>query len=30
VRALLAEFWPDALARLKDAVEGAQPSQETR
>jgi DNA-binding transcriptional ArsR family regulator len=27
VRALLAEFWPDALARLKDAVERAHPPQ---
>jgi DNA-binding transcriptional ArsR family regulator len=30
VRALLAEFWPDALGRLKDAVERAHPPQETR
>jgi DNA-binding transcriptional ArsR family regulator len=30
VRALLAEFWPDALARLKDAVERVHPPQETR
>jgi DNA-binding transcriptional ArsR family regulator len=30
LRALLAEFWPDALARLKDAVERAHPPQETR
>src|ERR1022692_2496422 len=30
VRALLAEFWPDALARLKDAVERAHPPRETR
>jgi len=30
VRDLLAEFWPDALARLKDAVERARPPQETR
>jgi len=30
VRALLAEFWPDALARLKGAVERAHPPQETR
>jgi DNA-binding transcriptional ArsR family regulator len=29
VQALLAEFWPDALARLKDAVERARPPQET-
>ena len=26
VRDLLSEFWPDALARLKQAVESAQPS----
>lgn len=26
VRALLAEFWPDALGRLKKAVESAHPS----
>jgi len=30
VRSLLAEFWPDALARLKDAVEHAHPPKETR
>jgi DNA-binding transcriptional ArsR family regulator len=30
VRSLLAEFWPDALARLKDAVESARQAEETR
>jgi DNA-binding transcriptional ArsR family regulator len=30
VRSLLAEFWPDRLARLKDAVERAHPPEETR
>jgi DNA-binding transcriptional ArsR family regulator len=30
VRSLLAEFWPDALARLKDAVEHAHHPEETR
>jgi DNA-binding transcriptional ArsR family regulator len=30
VRNLLAEFWPDALARLKNAVERAHPREETR
>ena len=30
VRGLLAEFWPDALARLKDAVEHASHPRETR
>ncbi len=30
VRSLLAEFWPDALARLKDAVERAHPPEEKR
>jgi DNA-binding transcriptional ArsR family regulator len=30
VRSLLAEFWPDALARLKDAVERAHHPEETR
>jgi|SRR5947209_17324525 len=30
VRSLLAEFWPDALARLKAAVERAHPAEEAR
>jgi DNA-binding transcriptional ArsR family regulator len=30
VHSLLAEFWPDALGRLKDAVERAHPPEETR
>jgi DNA-binding transcriptional ArsR family regulator len=30
VRSLLAEFWPDRLARLKDAVERAHHPEETR
>ena len=30
VRSLLAEFWPDALARLKTAVERAHQPNETR
>jgi DNA-binding transcriptional ArsR family regulator len=30
VRSLLAEFWPDALTRLKNAVEHAHPPKETR
>jgi DNA-binding transcriptional ArsR family regulator len=30
VRSLLAEFWPDKLARLKDAVEHAHHPKETR
>ena len=30
VRSLLAEFWPDALARLKDAVERTRHPEETR
>jgi len=30
LQSLLAEFWPDALARLKDAVERAHHSEETR
>jgi DNA-binding transcriptional ArsR family regulator len=30
VRSLLAEFWPDALARLKDAVESAYHPDEPR
>ncbi|WP_034218062.1 ArsR/SmtB family transcription factor [Actinoplanes subtropicus] len=30
VRSLLAEFWPDALARLKTAVERAHQTKETR
>jgi DNA-binding transcriptional ArsR family regulator len=30
VRSLLAEFWPDALARLKDAVERDRPPEEKR
>jgi DNA-binding transcriptional ArsR family regulator len=30
LQSLLAEFWPDALARLKDAVERAHHPEETR
>ena len=30
VRSLLAEFWPDALARLKNAVERTHQPEETR
>ena len=30
VRSLLAEFWPDRLARLKDAVESTRHPEETR